>query len=68
MSPDKSESLDNESGKFGSESRYSGTYSFRGFPLRSEESIDGVFPPEVFSPTGSEYKGGRLVSIFLRLL
>ena len=40
LSLDKSESIDNESDKFGSESGSSGTYYFCDFSLRAEEYVD----------------------------
>ena len=72
--------LENESDKFGSESRSSGTYSFRVFPLRAEKFVAGVLdvfaPTQVepkvsqnyFAPTGLKSKGGRHNSIFSGLL
>ena len=65
LSLKKSESLDDKSENFGSESRSSSTYSFCYFPLLAEESIAGVFAPDFFSPTVFESKGDLLVSIFL---
>ena len=54
----------NKPDKFGSESGSSGTYYFRAFSLRAEDSAYGVFASDIFRPPGIEYKGGRLVLIF----
>ena len=57
LSSDKSDFLDNESDKLGSDSRSSSTYSFCVFYLRFEMSIVGVSGSGVFSPIGVESKG-----------
>ena len=68
MLSDESESLDNESDKFGSEFGSSGMYSFFVFPLYAEEPVAGVFVFDIFAPTGVEYIIGIIISILLLLL
>ena len=58
LSSDRPESLDNESDEFGSQSVSSGTYSFRDFSLRAEETVASVFASDIFAPIGVESKGG----------
>ena len=68
MSSDKSYFLDDESGELGSDSRSSGTYSFRAFSLRFDESVGivSVLGSDVFVPTGVNSKGDIfLYDIFL---
>ena len=56
--PEESESIDNESDEFGSESGSSGAYNLRSFSLRAEDLVAGVFTSEMFAPTRIESKVG----------
>ena len=58
MSSDESYLLDDESEELESDSGSSGTYSFRDFSLRFDESIVGVLGSDVFAPIGFYSKGG----------
>ena len=63
MSLDESDLLDDESDKLGSDSRYSGTYSFRAFYLRFDDYIGSVsvLVSGIFAPTGVQSKGSILL-------
>ena len=60
LSLDKSDLLDDEYGKLGSDSGSSGKYPFRDFSLRFDESIGSVsvLGSDVFAPIEVESKGG----------
>ena len=68
LSPGESDSLDDESNKLGSDSRFSGTYSFCAFSLCFYNSVSSVIVLvyDVFAPTGVISKGDTFVSgVFL---
>ena len=48
LSSDESDLLDDESEELGSDSRYSGTYSFRAFSLRFDDSAVSFLGSDVF--------------------
>ena len=68
ISLDKSDSLDDESENFGSDSGSSCTCYFCDFSLSFDESVVSVsfLGYGIFSPTGVESKGGRLLEFFWR--
>ena len=66
LSSDKSNSLDDDSDKLGSDSVSSVTYYFCAFSLHFYKSIVSVLGSIVFAPTGVESKVFRLLALFWR--
>ena len=65
LSLEESDFLNDESNKLGYDSSSYGTYSFRAFPLRVEESVAGVLGSKILAPIGVEYVSDVFTSYVL---